>query len=47
VEALLGDARKAHQRLGWRPEVGFDEIVREMIEADLQRIEDTQSFRHE
>jgi GDPmannose 4,6-dehydratase len=47
VDALLGDAGKAHQRLGWRPLVGFDEIVREMVEADLQRIEDARSFRHE
>ena len=47
VDALLGDARKAHQRLGWRPTIGFDEIVREMVHADLQRIEDARSFRHE
>jgi GDPmannose 4,6-dehydratase len=47
VDALLGDARKAHQRLGWRPSIGFDEIVREMVDADLQRIEDARSFRHE
>ena len=47
VDALMGDARKAHQRLGWRPTVGFEEIVREMVEADLQRIEDARSFRHE
>src|SRR5215475_2644855 len=47
VEALLGDPGKAHQRLGWRPEVRFDDIVREMVDSDLQRIEDTRSFRHE
>jgi GDPmannose 4,6-dehydratase len=47
VEALLGDAGKARQRLGWRPEVAFDEIVREMVESDLQRTEDARSFRHE
>ena len=47
VDALMGDARKAHQRLGWRPSIGFDEIVREMVEADLERIEDAKSFRHE
>jgi GDPmannose 4,6-dehydratase len=47
VDALLGDPRKANQRLGWRPVIGFDELVREMVEADLQRIEDANSFRHE
>jgi GDPmannose 4,6-dehydratase len=47
VSSLLGDPRKAHQRLGWRAEIGFAEIVREMVEADLQRSEDTNSFRHE
>jgi len=47
VDALLGDPRKANQRLGWWPAIGFDELVREMVEADLQRIEDPNSFRHE
>ena len=47
VDRLLGDPGKAHQRLGWRAEIGFREIVREMVEADLQRIEDARSFRHE
>jgi len=47
VDRLLGDPGKAHQRLGWRAEIGFREIVREMMEADLQRIEDARSFRHE
>ena len=47
VDTLLGDPRKANQRLGWQPAIGFDELVREMVEADLQRIEDANSFRHE
>ena len=47
VESLLGDAGKARQRLGWRTEVGFQDLVREMVEADLQRTEDQRSFRHE
>jgi len=47
VDSLLGDPRKANQRLGWRPVVGFDALVREMVEADLQRIESARSFRHE
>ena len=32
---LVGDATKARERLGWRPEVGFDELVGMMVQADL------------
>jgi GDPmannose 4,6-dehydratase len=47
VESLLGDPRKAHQRLGWQPQILFDELVREMVDTDLRNVEDAQSFRHE
>jgi GDPmannose 4,6-dehydratase len=36
VEALLGDATKARTKLGWRPEIGFDQLVKEMIAQDLE-----------
>ena len=32
---LVGDATKARERLGWRPEVAFDELVGMMVQADL------------
>jgi len=35
VETLLGDPSYAHQRLGWKPKVSFEELVKEMIDADL------------
>lgn len=35
VETLLGDAAKARDKLGWTPSTPFDELVREMAEADL------------
>lgn len=35
VETLLGDASKARVKLGWRPRVSFDELVRMMYEQDL------------
>ena len=35
VETLLGDATLAHRRLGWKPRIGFEELVREMVQADL------------
>jgi GDPmannose 4,6-dehydratase len=34
VDTLLGDASKARRQLGWEPEVGFAELVREMAESD-------------
>ena len=35
VDLLVGDASKAKQKLGWEPKVGFDELVRLMVDADL------------
>ena len=35
VDTLLGDASKARARLGWRPQIGFEDLVTEMIAADL------------
>ena len=35
VETLLGDPSYAHERLGWKPTVTFDELVKEMVEVDL------------
>jgi len=34
VAALLGDAARARRELDWAPTVSFDELVREMVEAD-------------
>jgi len=39
VEELLGDPTKAKEQLGWSPKVKFDELVEEMIAADLQSAE--------
>jgi GDPmannose 4,6-dehydratase len=35
VEALLGDATKAGETLGWTPQTPFAELVREMVEEDF------------
>jgi GDPmannose 4,6-dehydratase len=35
VETLLGDPSYAHERLGWKPKISFEELVKEMIEVDL------------
>src|SRR5437588_1650253 len=47
AEALLGDPSKARQRLGWRHKVKFDELVREMVEADLAELRRDGSHRNE
>jgi GDPmannose 4,6-dehydratase len=36
VDLLLGDASKARDELGWTPSVGFDALVRMMVDADLE-----------
>lgn len=36
VDLLVADPVKAHQQLGWRPKVSFEELVRMMVEADLK-----------
>jgi GDPmannose 4,6-dehydratase len=38
VDLLLGDATKSQQRLGWRPEVTLEDMIREMVDADLARL---------
>jgi GDPmannose 4,6-dehydratase len=35
VETLLGDASKAHAKLGWKPKTTFEQLVKEMMECDL------------
>lgn len=37
VEVLLGDASKAREKLGWEPECSLEQLVAEMLEADLER----------
>jgi len=38
VDYLLGDASLAHQKLGWRPEYSFEQLVEEMVKFDLRQI---------
>jgi GDPmannose 4,6-dehydratase len=35
VDVLMGDASKAHEKLGWAPTVTFTELVEMMVDADL------------
>ena len=38
VDLLLGDATKAKTKLGWKPKVSFPELVKMMVDADLELI---------
>jgi GDPmannose 4,6-dehydratase len=38
VDLLIGDASKAQRCLGWQPRVGFQELIRLMVDADLERL---------
>jgi GDPmannose 4,6-dehydratase len=38
VEVLLGDASKAEKKLGWRAETSLEQLVAEMVDADLARL---------
>lgn len=37
VDLLLGDSAKAREKLGWKPEVSFKQLVEMMVENDLKR----------
>jgi GDPmannose 4,6-dehydratase len=38
VDLLVSDSRKASTELGWEPQVGFEDLVRMMVDADLARL---------
>ena len=38
VDLLVGDPAKARRVLGWTPRVSFSELVRLMVDADLERL---------
>jgi GDPmannose 4,6-dehydratase len=40
VDALIGDASKAEQLLGWKPEVLVDDLARIMVDADIRQVQD-------
>lgn len=37
IDRLVGDATKARERLGWTPEITFEELIAEMMEAEIAR----------
>jgi GDPmannose 4,6-dehydratase len=49
VDLLVGDAGKAHQKLGWRHKTSFADLVKEMVASDLVqvRLEKERMNRHD
>ncbi len=39
VDLLVGDASKAHAKLGWEPSVSFEELIRLMVDADMKALQ--------
>jgi GDPmannose 4,6-dehydratase len=37
VDILLGDSSYAQKKLGWKPELSFEELIQRMVDADLER----------
>ena len=38
VDLLLGDCTKAKEKLGWELEVGFEQLVKMMVDSDLEKV---------
>ncbi len=38
VDLLIGDSSKAQRELGWEAKVMFKELVRTMVDADIERV---------
>jgi GDPmannose 4,6-dehydratase len=38
VDLLVGDATKAREKLGWRPEVSLDQLVATMVDSDMEAL---------
>ena len=46
VEALLGDASKAKKELNWIPKISFEQLVKEMVEKDIDLIKKGKTYNH-
>ncbi|MBI5642823.1 MAG: GDP-mannose 4,6-dehydratase, partial [Deltaproteobacteria bacterium] len=38
VELLIGDPKKAKEKLGWEPRVSFRELIQMMVEGDIKAL---------
>ena len=47
VDYLLADSGKARKRLGWQHTVGFEELVRIMVDAEMHALQPSGGSRGE
>jgi GDPmannose 4,6-dehydratase len=47
VDSLLGDSKKAFDALGWRHQTSFDQLVAEMVDADLKNVAEQKRPGHD
>jgi GDPmannose 4,6-dehydratase len=47
VDFLLGDSSKAKEKLGWRPKISFDDLVKIMVREDLKEAKKDQLIKKE
>ncbi|MFN9998624.1 MAG: GDP-mannose 4,6-dehydratase, partial [bacterium] len=45
VDLLIGDATKAFQKLGWKPTFTLEELVKDMVDADVKAFTKHQILR--
>ena len=38
VDLLIGDASKAKRKLGWEPEVSFEQLIQGMVDSDMKQL---------
>jgi GDPmannose 4,6-dehydratase len=38
VDLLIGDPAKANKKLGWKPKVSFEQLVKMMVDSDIERL---------
>ncbi|GAC1326281.1 MAG: GDP-mannose 4,6-dehydratase [Collimonas sp.] len=38
VDVLLGNPAKAQRKLGWKPKTGLEQLIQQMVDADLRRV---------
>jgi GDPmannose 4,6-dehydratase len=44
VDRLCANPAKAASELGWKPKIGFEELVRMMVEADLELLKESGGY---
>ena len=44
VSHLIGNSSKAERELGWKPTIGFEQLIKMMVEEDMARVRNGQTL---